>query len=126
MKNLNIILIDLDGVGSVEEMQLILDSQKLNKIDPQKIIGFKPKVKSIFVDKVSQKILFCVQNGSNKISNTQDLHPILKSMENSNDVEIDLPVSKMTTDEILEKISRDGINSLSKEEKDRLDFLSKS
>ncbi len=116
----NMIMIEISKIKNLSEMEFIVKNSKI-KADPKKMMKLKTStgegIDKIFIDKTTGEILFFVRVGSTKIEMTGSMIKSLSSMKNAIDIINEDDNSSMSLDDILDKISKDGIDSLTESQK---------
>ena len=116
----NMIMIEISKSLNLSEMEFIVKNSKI-KADPKKMMKLKTStgewIDKIFIDKTTGEILFFVRVGSTKIEMTGSMIKSLSSMKNAIDIINEDDNISMSLDDILDKISKDGIDSLTESQK---------
>lgn len=124
---MNIIVIDYTVISD-KELKLICDKFSLSY--HQLISDRKSyKLKKVFIDTVNTKLIaYTTKKDPMSVKFTNGVESVFLSLPvfkiEDEFPKIDIPVVKLEVDAILDKISKYGINSLVKEEKDFLDSCS--
>lgn len=121
----NVILIDLTGIKNTMFKDLLEDNGLGDSISPEMLLAFKKDgYNKLWVDKQTLEIIAYIFNGSKEITINERYVSFLKKIKpislkkESNEV-----VENYTVDSILDKISINGMESLSKKE---LNFLKRN
>ena len=112
----NIISIHLTKFNSVDEFQKLIDDNKLVNIDAEKLFEHKQKgyLKG-FLDKETHRIIAYTHKNDKKKIQFQD--EFLDFLKNLKSIDTQKEEVELSIDMILDKISANGIDSLSKKEK---------
>lgn len=112
----NILAIHLNKFKSVEDFKTLLEDNNIKTIFPDKIFGMKDEGwTKVFVDKTSGYVIGYTHKTSKEIVLDETFELELRNMPS-----IDFSQKELSTDSILEKIHKHGMESLNKREKDYL------
>lgn len=127
--NQNIVVIDLKSAKSVNDINNLLIANRLMSLDSNKLFAMKQKgyLKVFIDDKTFDTIAFIHKTDKLKVKLTKSYSENLSKLESiSLDViDINESIENLSIDDILDKISLSGMNSLSKSEKNFLSENSK-
>lgn len=127
--NQNIIVIDLKSTKSVNDILDLLKVNKLMSLDAKKLFASKQNgyLKVFIDDKTFDTIAFVHKDDKSKIKPTKSYLANLAKLES---ISLDVintneSIENLSIDDILDKISLSGLNSLTKSEKNFLSENSK-
>lgn len=120
MKNLysfHFLKIDLDSFQTYEELVeiLVVNGITTEKISPRKLFDLKKTYITIFYDPITYSIVAYIKRGQSEIKFVKELIQLFNST-----VALSSEISELTVDDILDKISRRGLDALSTQE---IEFL---
>lgn len=126
----NIIVIDLKSIKSAKDINDILLSNRLMSMDPNKLFLLKTKgYTKVFIDDRTFDIIAFFKKGKKDKTEKFDFSKsYIKSLTSLKSISAEMPlnlVENLTIDDILDKISSTGINSLTNSEKNFLSENSK-
>ena len=117
----NIIAIHLNKFKSVEDFQRMLDDNNLDQLDAKKIYEQKSNgCTKLFIDKSTQSVMAYNMKGQKEITFQNNLRNFLKNLKS---IDYNKGVYIISIDTILDKINKNGLESLSKREKEFLENI---
>lgn len=122
--NQNIVVIDLKSAKSVNDINDLLMANKLMSLDSNKLFAMKQKgyLKIFINEKTFDTIAFTHKEDKSKIKFTKSYLENLSKLESISLDAIDISesIKNLSIDDILDKISLSGMDSLTKLEKNFL------
>jgi hypothetical protein len=121
--------IDLRIINTVDNCKRLLKDNDIteDKVSAEKLFALKTTVDIIFFDKVTFSIFAFIRKREKQIEFVKELNDELFEIESIKYVKIEPTIQSETLklDNILEKISTKGMNSLTPREREFLDLQSK-